>query len=291
MKLFILGSSGFIGSRLVELFARKTAYEVIGYSSRECNLLLENSIQQALSGATAEDVIIIASAVVRLKENSYDAMIQNIQMVENIANYTAKHPVSQVIFLSTAEVYGALPADAVITERNMPCPNNYYSISKLIGEYLLNNRLVPHGIALTVFRLPGIYGPGGAGKSTINMMLSSAQKNKKIVIFGRGRQRRDYVYLDDIFTLAELAVRHKIDATLNVATGISYSIKEIGEIIISIVDSACSVEYLTADQSVEKTTQNITFDTDLLRTMMPGMAFTDLYKGISLTNSKNSSKT
>lgn len=283
MKLFILGSSGFIGCRLVELAARQTAYEVIGYSSRECNLLIENSIQDALAGATPQDVIMIASAIVRLKDNSRDAMIKNVLMVDNIANYIKKHPVSQVIFLSTAEVYGVLPDDEVITETTPPCPNNYYSISKLIGEYLLNGTIVPQGIPLAVFRLPGVYGPGGEGQSAINTMVTAAQTDKKIVIYGRGRQRRDYVYIDDIFRLMELAVHHKIGATLNVATGKSYSIKEISEMIMAVMDGDCCVEHKPAAQSAEQRTKHMIFDIDLLRDMMPEMTFTDLTQGIELT--------
>lgn len=283
MKLFILGSSGFIGKRLFELSARKISCDIVGYSSRQCNLLSKDSINHALSEATEEDVVIIASAITRLKGNSYGSMIKNIQMVENVANYMAKHHVSQVIYFSTVEVYGYLPDDIVITERILPYPDEYYGISKLTGEYLLRKTIVPEGIPLTVFRLPGIYGPGGEGKSTINAMVTSALVNKNIVIYGNGRQRRDYVYIDDIFRIVDLAVRRKISATLNVATGRSYSIKDISEMIISAMDCACSVEFKSPGQSAEKKIKNMIYDIDLLRKTLPEMAFTELNRGIELT--------
>jgi nucleoside-diphosphate-sugar epimerase len=283
MKLFILGSSGFIGRRLFEMSSRKTSCDIIGYSSRECNLLFKDSINQALGEATEEDVIIITSAITRLKENSYNSMIQNIQMVENVANHIEKHRVAQVIFFSTVEVYGYLDDGVVITERILPHPNEYYGISKLTGEYLLNRTICQEGIPLTVFRLPGIYGPGGHGKSTINDMVRSAQIDKNMVIYGNGRQKRDYVYVDDIFRIVDQAIHNKICATLNVATGKSYSITDISQMIVSTMGGTCSVEYKDPVQSAGKRAGDMIYDTNLLRRTLPEMVFTDLYEGIELT--------
>ena len=62
--------------------------------------------RETLSKAKENDAIIIASAITRVQENSYQSMIKNIQMIENCCQVFYEKPVGHITFLSSIDVYG-----------------------------------------------------------------------------------------------------------------------------------------------------------------------------------------
>ncbi len=280
-RIFILGAGGFIGRHLHSKLSQDDRRErVVGYTSSECDLLLPNSIRTALSSATEDDVVVMVSAIIRLTENSCDSMFKNIQMAENLSQFLEECPVSHVVFLSTVEVYGSIPDNILIKEDLLPNPDNYYAISKLASEYLLKRTLSRKGIPLTIFRLPGIYGPGDDGKSTINTLVKSAKLNGKITIYGDGSDKRDFVYVNDVCKIVLKAIQNKINLTINVATGKSYSIKDIANMIGKTLDREVFVDFCSDVSSSEKRSKCMMYDTHLLNTVFPDMRLEDMREGI-----------
>ena len=280
--IYILGSSGFIGQRIYDKFLETDLNNVLGYSSSECDLLSPKSIYNALSKITKNDVIVLVSCITRLKENSYESMLKNIQMAENLGRFIGNHPVSQAFFLSTVDVYGVLPDDVLISEDLMPNPSDYYSISKIASEYLLRKTFSKLGIPLTIFRLTGIYGQGDEGKSTINVLVENAQNNRKITVFGDGLNKRDFVYVDDIFKITCEAIRLKTDITINVATGNSYSIVEIANMIAREIGDDVKIEFCDPISSNEPRINYMNYDIGSIQSIFPKIKLTDLSQGISL---------
>jgi nucleoside-diphosphate-sugar epimerase len=278
-RIFILGARGFIGKHLLKGFLLDSATIVIGYSSKECDLLSLNSINEALGGVTSDDIIIMVSTINRLSENNLDSLRKNIFMAENLCHFLTKHVVSQVIFFSTVDVYGLVPDSVKISEKLLPSPNDYYAISKLCSEFLLKKSLSPKNIDVTIFRLTGIYGPGDENKSTINALVNSAKNEGKIVIFGDGSNRRDFVHVEDVFKITSEAIRKKTNATVNIATGKSHSIKQIAEIITKQLDGAPQIEFKPSLSEVRA--KHMEYDISLLKTFFPKTGFKNIKLGIS----------
>lgn len=186
-RIIILGSSGFIGECLFEKFSLLSNLEVEGFSSNDCNLLSMNDVRNALSDMTSDDALIMSSAVTRLKENTFNSMLKNIQMVENVSKVLPEHPVGQFVYLSTVDVYGIyVKNNARISEKLDLNPNDYYAISKIASEFLLKKECFKKNIPLTILRLTGVYGPGDKGQSTIGAFILSAFKERKVCVYGRG---------------------------------------------------------------------------------------------------------
>ena len=278
--IHIFGSRGFIGDYLTKSFSAMKCTEVTGYSSDDCNLLSETSVKEAFQSVSQEDTIIITAAITRLKDNSYSAMLKNIQMIENICTSLYARPVSQAIYFSTPDVYGLLPDNVLISEALLPNPNDYYAISKLTGEYLLKKTLAPMKIPLTIFRLSGTYGPGDDGKSTISALVRSALYNKKIIISGSGNNKRDFIYIDDVFRLTHEAINSKTNETVNLASGKSRTILEISHMIKNRLGGRCSIEFTKAEISRGKRIKHMEYDTRLLYRLFPHMEFMDISRGI-----------
>lgn len=280
-KIIILGASGFIGSYLMKNFSADRTYDVKGYSSKECDLLSSDSMNKALSYVTSDDVIIMASSITRQKDDSFESMIKNIKMAENVSRFLGEHKIAQLIFISSVDVYGSVETGVQISESSALSPNTYYGISKLSSEFILKNCCSKNKIPLLILRFPGIYGPDDKGKSTVAQFVNSAIKGK-VTIFGDGKDKRDFVYVDDVYRLIKIAIDKEVSATLNVATGKSYSLIEIAETIKLCVSNDFIVKYKPKEKGGAKRVKELVYDTGLLNKFFPNFKFTTLKQGISL---------
>lgn len=280
MKIYILGSSGFIGRNLLNSFS-SDGYDVKGFSSQECDLLFSDSIEKAMSSITKEDVIIITSFITRLNENTFDSMIKNIKMMDNISKFVEKNSVRQLIFLSTTDVYESTGRNILIDEKYQAIPKEYYSISKISSEFILKKYCSKNNIALTILRLPGIYGPGDEGKSIINKLVNSAVKGA-INIHGDGEDRRGPVYIGDIYKIIIKSINKNLNITLNVSTGKTYSINKIVEMIKLNHHKEFLIKHKSKESTSKERPRNLIFNTSLFNECFPDFKFTDLNKGICL---------
>lgn len=279
-QIIILGS-GFIGRHLSDQFSND-GIRAEGFSSKELNLLSAQEVRRKLSGIALGDILVITAAITRLKENTRESMMKNIQMVGNIADFINEHPVGQVIYLSSIDVYGIDLRDGKkITEKNELCPDDYYAISKLTGEFLLSRVCSRKKIPATILRLCAIYGPGDAHKSTIYSFFYSALREKKINIYGDGKNLRDYVYVGDLYKLIKYAISKKSNLTVNVATGQSYSILAIARMVRSSLANDVDIEFRPPVER-EARARDLVFDTSRLKKKFSGIRLLDLKKGIPL---------
>jgi len=280
-KIHLLGSTGFIGSNLLKDLSALEEYKVAGYSSMDCNLLSYNSIEKALPEVEKDDVMIMTSAITRLKDNSFDCCEKNILMAKNLSAFLEKYPISRLIFFSTVDVYGLLTDEIEIDENTLPNPNDYYALSKITSEYLLGKTCFNANIPMTVLRLSGIYGPGDEGKSTINKLLLSAM-NGKITIYGDGSNKRDFLYVEDISRIVKLILKNEQNGVFNIATGKSSSLIEIVKILSSLFKDKFIVEHKPEGNPAAKRVSNMSYDISLLNKTFPEFKFIDLRKGLSM---------
>lgn len=278
--LTILGSTGFIGKRLFHLFRNSPSIEARGFSSEDCNLLDMDSVRDALSSLKVEDMVIMTSSITRLKENSFQSALKNMAMAENLSLLINEKKVSQLVYLSTVDVYGSVASGTVINERLLPDPQDHYAISKLTAEFILKKICRLRDIPLLILRLSGVYGPGDEGKSTISTMVMSALQEKRLLIYGRGETIRDFVHVDDIARIIEKALESPSDATVNVATGTSTSILQIAELLRSHHFPEISIEFRNYEAGLEKRAAELSFDISLLKAVFPGFTPLSLVEGI-----------
>lgn len=279
-RILILGASGFIGARLKSLLEAdpemtEKRFAVEGFSSLLCNLLDYSSASTSLMPGS-QDIIIMCSSVPRLKEDSYASMMRNILMADNLARIVESGHPAQLVFLSSVDVYGN--TDAVrLSESTPPNPAGYYAVSKLASELILKEACSASGTLFAVLRLPGIYGPGDYGRSTLNLLFSSAAEKGRITIFGDGSDERDFVYSDDLAGIIKMAILRKVSGVINIATGESHTVREIAKLVSG--SFQLKVE-ITADPSTEKKPLILRFDNSLMRKLLGNVKMTRLEDGI-----------
>ena len=284
-RIVILGTNGFIGNWLLKRFSSDQQFSVTGFNAQECNLLSPASTKDALSDLNRNDILIMAAAITRLKDNSLEAMMKNIQMVENLIRVISERPVHQFIYLSSVDVYGCLERKFIkknqrITEQFELKPDDYYGVGKVACEFLLRNQLGDKKIALSILRLPGVFGPGDETKSLIGRFIQSITEEGKVCIYDNGEDRRDYLYIEDVYTTVRKCIEHRLNDIVNVVSGKNYSIREIVDLIKKTLDSSCQVEFKEAIDHENERIKNMQFDPEHLLAVLPDLKIHDLFWGI-----------
>jgi len=130
----------------------------------------------------------------------------------------------RLIYLSSAEVYGRIPAP--FHEADAACPESVYGTAKLEGEVTLGVACEALRCALIVLRPTVVYGPGQAPTMLLPAALAALRAGRRFPATA-GAQTRDFLHVDD---LAALVVRCLDDdappGTYNAGSGHELPVRE-----------------------------------------------------------------
>jgi dTDP-glucose 4,6-dehydratase len=102
----------------------------------------------------------------------------------------------RLIQISTDEVYGSLKKGSADESYNLN-PSSPYSSSKASAELLVNSYHVTYGVDALITRCTNNYGPRQHPEKLIPKVIMLAKANKRIPIYGSGKQIRDWVFVTD----------------------------------------------------------------------------------------------
>lgn len=148
----------------------------------------------------------------------------NLQGFSNILRCAHENGVKRVMHASTSTIYGALPTphrEDYYIER---C-GNFYSMTKFAAEHLAKSFTAERGLETVGLRYFSVYGPGETHKgkfaNLITQFLWGMKKGERPVIYGDGKQTRDFVYAKDVARANLLAATGKgaSGEVINVGTG------------------------------------------------------------------------
>jgi nucleoside-diphosphate-sugar epimerase len=120
--------------------------------------------------------------------------------------------VGRLVYAASSSAYGdtdVLPK----VESMAPRPKSPYALQKLMGEYYCNVFTGVYGLETVALRYFNVYGPRqdptSAYSGVLSLFMKSVLERKPPVIFGDGRQSRDFTYVDDVADLNLKAARAK----------------------------------------------------------------------------------
>ncbi|MBI3763821.1 MAG: NAD-dependent epimerase/dehydratase family protein [Chloroflexi bacterium] len=140
--------------------------------------------------------------------------------------------VRRVVLVSSGAVYGE-HADQPLREALTPDPRSPYAVSKLAAEYYVRTIGALWGIETVALRVFNAYGPTqplpAAHAPVIPRFLKQALSGGSIVVYGDGRQTRDYVFVDDVVeALVAAATASAVDRrVVNIGSGSETSVDEV----------------------------------------------------------------
>jgi UDP-glucose 4-epimerase len=140
--------------------------------------------------------------------------------------------VGRVIFTSSGAVYGRQPRQPV-REDDPPRPDTPYAVSKWSAEQYIHTIGELWGLETVALRIFNAYGPGQSlpvsHAPVVPRFLQGALSGGSIIVFGDGRQTRDYVYVDDVVAalLAAAEAPGVNRAVINVGRGEETSVLDL----------------------------------------------------------------
>ena len=217
MRLLVTGGLGFIGSNFIlntiknndEISITNVDAELLG--SNHNNLLeLKNSpnynfvkgnitnkvLMEKLIADT--DAIINFAAETFVDRSILDAnqfLVSNIRGTYTILE-TIRKQKKRLIQISTDEVYGSLENESA-TEEYRFNPSNPYAATKASAELLVNAYVKTYDLDCVITRCTNNYGPRQFYEKLIPKTIFLANNNKRIPIYGEGKNIRDWMFVDD----------------------------------------------------------------------------------------------
>ena len=243
MKLLITGGLGFIGSNFIlKLLKQSNEYEIINIDAElhgaDKNNLLEiqdHEKYEFVKGNITnrrlmEELITKCDAVVNFAAESFvdrsinDAdpfLVSNIRGAFTILDIITKQK-KRMLQISTDEVFGSLSSDTA-NEQSILNPSNPYAATKAAAELLIKSYINTYDADVVITRCTNNYGPRQFYEKLIPKTIILANQNKKIPIYGKGINIRDWIHVDDHCNAVLLAL-------LKGKSGESYNISANNEI-------------------------------------------------------------
>lgn len=198
------------------------------------------------------------------------------------------NPKARLIFPSSRFVYGDIEYNPVDEGHPYNCLS-IYGVHKLNGEKYYHFYQRAHGLEALIFRIANPYGPRQQmrhGKyGVLNWLIRQALEGKALTVYGDGRQKRDYIFVDDLaraMLLGAVARRIKFDV-FNLGSGRGVSFKSMAQLIARTVGGVAvkSVPWPKDRYFVE--TGDYISDITRLKSRIPWKPETSLEDGVART--------
>jgi len=121
----------------------------------------------------------------------------NILGTFNLLEIIRDFPEIRFHHISTDEVYGSLGEEGKFTETTAYAPNSPYSASKAASDMLVRAYNHTFKALVTISNCSNNYGPNQHNEKFIPVVINSILNNKKIPVYGNGKNIRDWIFVED----------------------------------------------------------------------------------------------
>lgn len=253
-NILITGGAGFIGSNFVKYMLNKYEYNIINldlltYAGNRSyldevshlekykfihgdirdkdllkNIFLEHNIDIVVNFAAESHVdrsitdpeIFISTNIMGtqiLLDVAMDFWKKN---KEDKNDRTFKEKV-KFVQISTDEVYGDIEGGGFFTEKTPISPSSPYSASKASSDLLVSAYFRTYGLPINITRCSNNYGPHQNREKLIPLMITNCIENKKLPVYGDGKQVRDWLFVEDHCSAIDAVIhKGKIGETYNI---------------------------------------------------------------------------
>lgn len=224
--LLITGGAGFIGSHVVRRFVNQYPdYQIINldkltyagnlenlkdvdkkdnYIFEKGDIIDQDFIFDLFEKYNFTGVIHLAaeSHVDRSISNPTEFIYTNIIGTINLLNAAREiwgnNQENKLFYhISTDEVYGSLGKEGYFVESTPYDPRSPYSSSKASSDHLVRAYYHTFNLPIVISNCSNNYGPNQFPEKLIPLAINNIKNNKKIPVYGKGENVRDWLYVED----------------------------------------------------------------------------------------------
>ena len=233
MNLLVTGAAGFIGSQVATLATARgdrvvgidnlsDAYDVrlkqwrlrelerqAAFDFHYLDITDRAAVDRLFRDAGPFDGVVHLAARAGVRQSVEDPWLYldvNATGTLNVLDACRRHGVRKFVLSSTSSLYGACNPLPYSEDADTDRPLSPYAASKKAAEAMAHTYHHLHGLDVTVLRYFTVYGPAGRPDMSLFRFVQWVAEGRPVVVFGDGRQSRDFTYVDDIArgTLAAL---------------------------------------------------------------------------------------
>lgn len=243
-KIYIPGHRGLLGSAVVAQLRSLGFNNLILRSRTDLDLLDSRSVDSFFQSEHPEYVIDCAAKVGGIEANvTYPAefLFENLQIQNNLIWSSKKHEVKKFLFVGSSCVY---PRDCpqpmkedYLLDGKPETANEAYAIAKIAGLKLCEYIYKEFELNFVSCMPVNIYGPNASFEKESSHVVpalirrfheAKIQSLDEVVIWGTGKSRREFLYVDDLADAICFLMENFDDPQfINVGTGEDISIKEL----------------------------------------------------------------
>jgi UDP-glucose 4-epimerase len=244
MKIVITGVAGFIGANLARKLV-EAGVSVSGIDNLSCGLkenvppgvefhendIRDSGLEELFRGADAVFHLAAKNCISDCQSDPVETASINVAGTVNVFEAARLARVRKVIYAESSALYEG-SSQFPTTESDIHS-ESFYAVSKLAGMHFAEAYKRYFGMIFTALRYFCVYGPIQDYRRTIPPVMSAfiikLLMGGQPVIYGSGRKRRDFVYVDDIneFHMKCLTDLRTDSRTFNLGSGRNYSVLEI----------------------------------------------------------------
>ncbi len=220
-SVLVTGGAGFIGSNYINYILKKNDeikiinLDKLTYAGNLENLTAveKNSNYTFIKGDITNNELVdyvftkykISHVINFAAESHVDRSIlgsevffrTNVMGTNVLLEAAKRYGVQKFLQVSTDEVYGSLGETGLFTENTPLSPNSPYSSSKASADLMAMSFFHTYGMPIVITRCSNNYGPYQFPEKLIPLMIINALNDKKLPVYGDGKNVRDWIYVVD----------------------------------------------------------------------------------------------
>lgn len=215
-KILVTGGAGFIGSEFVRQAVKKgqkiivvdhltyagdlqRLHEVKGkYTFYKVDICQKSKLESVIKKERPHTIIHFAAEthVDRSIQDAEPFIQTNVTGTQNLIDCARKYKIKRFLHISTDEVYGESQKGRFLETAALK-PKNPYSATKTAAELLVRAAIKTYQFPAIIIRPANNYGPWQYPEKLIPVIILKALKNKKVPVYGKGKQIREWLHVQD----------------------------------------------------------------------------------------------
>ena len=251
-RIFVAGHRGLVGSAIVRRLAAGGFTNVLTASRDQLDLRDQAAVNYWFKANRPEYVYLVAGTVGGILANSTrpaEFLYDNLMIHGTVVEAAKRYETTKLLYLGSSCIYPRLANQPIAEDELLTGPleptNEAYAIAKIAGIKLCQAYRSQYGCNFVSAMPTNLYGPGDNFDLTSSHVLpalirkfhdAKVEGRNEVPIWGTGSALREFLHVDDLADACVFLMEHYEDAEhINVGTGEDLSIRELAEMVGSIV--------------------------------------------------------
>lgn len=251
-KVYVTGHTGLVGSAIVRRLKQEGYKNIITRSHKELDLTRQEQVEGFFQTEKPDYVYAAAAMVGGIYANNTkpaEFMYNNMAITLHVIHAAWQSGVKKLLYMGSNCAYpcnAKQPVnEACLLQGAVEKTNEAYALAKIAGVKMCEYYNRQYGTDFISCMPCNAYGPGDnydpENSHVIPALIrkfyeAKQEKRPEVVMWGSGRSIREFIYIDDIASAALFLMDHYSgNETVNIGTGLEYSIGELAEVIRKVV--------------------------------------------------------